>query len=254
MLDDLLTPPRARDLPRGELERRKRHLVAEAHRQDETRRGARRPARGRVVPITLAAALILVVGAAAALGGARVVASWLSSWREPDRPVASAPDVVIATGESGLAWRLVATPTDQGLCTFLLFDDPVDGQAGMGGCGPSDVLGDPWARDPGHWVSGGNGSGGAAALNRRIVWGVTAAAVKSVDLVLFDGSSLPANVVEQPEGIDAPLNVFWAVLPPEVGGVDLTTIEHDVIPVHAIVGRDGSGTVLEERVVDQPHS
>jgi len=190
------------------------------------------------------------------------VDSWMSTLVGPGAPVPEAPDVVIASGVSGVAWQIVATETDQGLCLFLLYEWSGD-RHGTGGCGwGTDVHGYPGATPRGygaggghlHWVEGGNAGGSSAGLDRRIAMGVAAAEVASVDLVLADGRTVPARLVEHPEGIGVPLNLWWAVLPPEVAGVDLTEdVDHDLIPVHALVARDGSGAVLERRIVDRPN-
>lgn len=144
---------------------------------------------------------------------------------------------------------LIATPSDQGLCLFLMIEEAGE-EAGLGGCGWDSALrGAPSATAPLHSVEGGNGSGGMAALDRIITWGVSAEAVAQIDLVLTDGRTVHANMVEEPEGLDAPLNFYWAVLPvecPEYGCVDLDPV------VHQIIALDATGEVLERRVVDEP--
>jgi hypothetical protein len=218
-----------------------------------------RPRRRRLAIAALAAAALLSASAFVAVAH---VASWMSTLQGPGVPHPTGPDVVIASGVSGVAWRIVATQTDQGLCLFLLHEWNGD-RHGAGGCGVgSDIYGYPGTTPRGygadgdrlHWVEGGSGGGFSAGLNRRIVSGVAARQVASVELVLADGRRLSAHLVERPEGIDLPLNFWWAVLPPEVAGVDLTgDIERDLIPVHALVARDGSGAILERRLVDRPN-
>ena len=55
---------------------------------------------------------------------------------------------------------------------------------------------DPHSRDP--------------DLGRIFTWGVAAENVASVELELANGETIPTHLVERPEGIDAPLNFFWA--------------------------------------------
>lgn len=216
----------------------------------------------RIRRLGIAALATAALLSAPAFAIVRHVASWMSTLVGPGAPVPTAPDVVIASGVSGVAWKIVATETDQGLCLFLLYEWGGDRQ-GTGGCGwGTDVHGYPGATPRGygaggdrlHWVEGSNAGGSSAGLDRRIAMGVAAEEVASVDLVLADGRTLPAHLVERPEGIGVPLNLWWAVLPPEVAGVDLTgNVEHDLIPVHALIARDHTGAVLERRIVDRPN-
>lgn len=225
--------------------------------------GGRRPGRGRrrIPRVVLAAALVLAVGLSGpAFGIDRYIESWISTWRDPDPPVPASPDVIIATGVAGVRWTIVATETDRGLCLFLRYRYEGD-DIGTGGCGlGTDIHGYPSASPLGygadgdrlHWVGGSNGGGFSAGLTRRVVDGVAAEGVASVELVLADGRRVEANLVERPEGIDLPLNVWWAVLPPEVAGVDLGA-PGDLIPVHAFIARDRTGAILEQRIVDRPN-
>jgi hypothetical protein len=264
MNDDLLTllPPQ-RDLPSGELPRRQRHLVSEARAELDDEHSSERTALSgsaarRVLKISLVAALAALTLAFPARGVVREVASFFAGWHDPEAPVPAAPDVVIASGVARVPWKFVATTSDQGLCLGLLHEDPIDGWAGHAGCGPTDVRGDPWAvGDPVHWVQADNGSGGAAALDRIFVEGVAAEEVMSVDLVLTNGRTLQANLVERPEGIDAPLNFYWAALGPLEGvvlGPNGGVVEPQEPLVKTIIARDAAGTVLEQRDVYDPAS
>lgn len=217
----------------------------------------------RLVIGTVAAVILLGVPAYAL---APYVASWINSWKEPDAPVATAPDVVVATGVTGVPWKIVATETDQGLCLFKVYTYDGD-RVGTGGCGwGTDIVGYPSASPHGygadgdqlHWVEGSNGSGFSAGLTRRIVHGVAATDVATLELELADGRTMDANIVGQPDGINTPVNFWWAVLPKWVSGVDITPNSgdpgaEDIIPIHAMIARDASGQVLERRIVDLPN-
>jgi hypothetical protein len=210
--------------------------------------------RVRRLALSAAAALLLLAIPASAL--APKVASWLNSLKDPDAPVATAPDVIIAMGTSGVEWKLVATDSDQGLCLVLTYTYEGD-HFGDGGCGDwgEDIYGYPSASSNGrgvagqalHWVEGTPGGSSSAGLTRAIVKGVAATDVATVDLVLQDGQVMRANLVEQPEGIAEPVNFWWAELPRHVEGQERTEP-----PVHALVARDASGQVLERRIVDDP--
>jgi hypothetical protein len=237
MRPDLLTVPRERDLPPAELQRRKEHLISEARGADMTnnRRGFRL--------LAVAAALVLaVVLSTAALGVARDVASFFAGWHDPEAPVPTAPDVVIASGEAGAPWRIVATTSDKGLCLALVI--PSD-DSGMGGCGPTDVRGDPWAvGTPRHWIGAFGVGGGNATLNRNFAYGPLAEEVASVELVLSDGEVVHANVVERPEGLDAPLDFYWATWSCRSSPcLDAAGPE-----IQIAIARDEAGHVLERRV------
>jgi hypothetical protein len=214
----------------------------------------RKGVRTRRVPrLMLAASLALILVSVPAFGLVSRFASWINSWKDPDSPVATGPDVVIASGVSGVHWRVVATETDEGLCLFTVYQYEGD-RIGTGGCGwGTNIYGYPSAAPHGygadgdelHWVEGSNGSGYSAGLSQRIVKGVAAEQVASVDLVLADGSTVHTNLVPRPEEIEAPLNFWWMVLPTRATDVD--------IPIHAFIARDSAGAVLERRIVDQPN-
>lgn len=237
MHPDLLTLPRERDFPPGELPRRKNHLIAEARGANTT--NMRRRFRLLAVAATLVLAVVL---STAALGIVRDVASFFAGWHDPEAPVPTAPDVVIASGEAGVPWRIVATTSDQGLCLALV--TPSD-DSGMGGCGPTDVRGDPWAvGTPLHWIGAFGVGGGNATLNRNFAYGPLAEEVASVELALSDGEVVRANVVERPKGLDAPLDFYWATWPCRSSPcLDAAGPE-----VQMAIARDAAGHVLERRV------
>src|SRR5438132_12520473 len=83
---------------------------------------------------------VVVVVTTAALGVVGHVKSWISGWHDPDVPVPTRPDVVLASGVDGVPWKLIATPTDQGLCLFLV--RRAHETLGSGGCGYLDIRGD----------------------------------------------------------------------------------------------------------------
>lgn len=232
------------------------HATSEFRRVGADRRRAR-IGRRRVPKVALAAAFALaVVLSVPALGVVQHVRSWLSDLKGPDGPIATAPDVVIASGVDGQPWEIVATQTDQGLCLFLLTQRSGE-RVGLGGCGwASDIRGDPSAPGHLHWIEGGNGSGGVLTLNRIIVWGVAGEGVARVELQLTNGGTVRAHLVERPEGIEAPLNFFWAALGTQEGA-ELSEnggVREPQQPlVHAVIARDSAGNVLERRVVDEPH-
>jgi hypothetical protein len=231
------------------------------HSTSEFRRVGPRRRRGRsgrrsVAKIALAAALALaMVLSVPAFGVVQHVKSWLSDLKGPDEPVATAPDVVIASGVDGQRWKIVATQTDQGLCLFLLTQQFGE-QAGLGGCGwASDIRGYGSADDL-HWIAGGNGSGHIGSLNRIITYGVAAEDVASVELELANGRTVPADLVQRPKGIDAPLNFFWVELGPQDGAElskDGGVLEPQLPLVHALIARDSAGDVLERRIIDEPN-
>jgi len=236
-----------------------------------TRHGKTR--RGRVGLVAVAAALLTaVVLATAALGVGQDIVSWLGGSKDVDAPAPTASDVVVASGDDGVPWRIVATPSDQGLCLYTVIEVSGDRQ-GSGGCGyteirgdlPPDLRGDPASKCiatpttlvpcgslPRHWMSApGRGGDLRAGLERRFTYGVLAQEVASVELVLTDGEKVRAHVVERPDSL--PLDFYWATLPcplqPAGGG--LQECAEDAGPeVEMAIARDESGQVLERRVPD----
>jgi hypothetical protein len=228
------------------------------------RRG--RTGRRRLQLIALAAALALAaVLSIPALGVGRDIASFFAGWHEPDAPVPTAPDIVIASGEAGLRWRLVATRSDQGLCLGLLYR--VGGEeGGRASCGysdirgdlPSDLRGDPATKClatptalvpcgslPRHWIGPvGAGDGGSAGLNRSFAFGPLAEEVASVELLLTDGRAVRAHVVERPEGLDASLNFYWAAW--SCGSSSCVDAVGPLVKM--AIARDSAGRVLERRM------
>jgi hypothetical protein len=248
------------------------HLLREVAVRPGRRGGAGRP---RVRLLALAA----VVGAAACLSipalgvGPRIV-SLFAGWRDPGAPVPTASDVVVASGESGVPWRIVATRSDQGLCLGLFHRAGGDslGSArcaytGIRGDLPPDIRGDPASKClatptasvpcgslPRHWIELG-GSGASVGLEHMFAFGPLAADVDSVELVLDDGQAVRAHVVEQPEGL--PLDFYWAswscplrrVSDRPYAGEGLRMCAEDRGPeVKTAIARDAGGRVLERRV------
>jgi len=233
-----------------------------------TRHGKTR--RSRVRLVAAAAALITaVVLSTAALGVGRDVVSWLTGSKDVDAPEPTESDVVVASGEAGVPWRIVATPSDQGLCLYTVIE--VSGERrGSGNCGytdihgnlPPDLRGNPYAKCvatpttlmpcgslPRHWMSAPGGGGFQAGLERQFIYGLLAEKVASLELVLTDGEKMRARVVERPDGL--PLNFYWATLPCPLqpAGDGLQECEEDVGPeVEVAIARDVSGQVLERRV------
>ncbi len=257
--------PAERDFPAGAMLRRQRHLISEAHRPERASTSRRR--------LTALAAALALAGILSipALGVVGTVKSWLAGGHGPDFPVPTAPDVVIASGKTGVAWRLIATPSNQGLCLFLV--SHVNGQvAGGGGCGyvdirgdlPPDVRGDPAQKCiatptalapcgslPRHWVDVGRGGSSAAGFTESLVFGLLAQQVASIELVLTSGETVRGHVVRRPEALGAPLNVYWAAWPcgsvqPAGGG--LQECREGAGPeVRMAIARDSAGRVLERR-------
>jgi hypothetical protein len=192
-----------------------------------------------------------------AFGVGEQIVSLFAGWRDPGSPVPTASDVVIASGEAGVQWKIVATGSDRGLCLGL-FHHAYGDSFGSASCGyadirgglPPELRGDPASKCiatpttlvpcgslPLHWIGPvGAGEDSSVGLNRHFVFGPLAEEVASVDLVLSNGQKLRAHVVEQPEGL--PLDFYWAAWP--VGGADPG--------VKIAIARDAGGGVLERRV------
>jgi hypothetical protein len=213
-------------------------------------------ARRRVVAFA-AAATVAAVLSIPALGLGPEIVSLFAGWHDPDAPTPSASDVLIASGEAGARWRLVATKSDYGLCLGL-FHRAGEDLFGSAGCGYRDIRGDlpselrgdpassciaiatgplvPCGSLPKHWIGPVGVVGGQAGLDRVFAFGPLAIEVARVDLLLTGGRTVAANVVERPDGL--PLNVYWASWPVGREGSDL----------RMAVAFDSSGRVLEQRV------
>jgi hypothetical protein len=139
----------------------------------------------------LAAAVAAAVLSIPAFGVGEEIVSFFAGWKDPDAPVPTASDILIASGEAGARWKLVATTSDQGLCLGLFHRVGGD-RFGSAGCGYIDVRGDlprdvrgnpastclgpPTASEPGgtpvpcgslpkHWIGQvGSGDGSAVGL------------------------------------------------------------------------------------------
>jgi hypothetical protein len=226
--------------------------------------------------IAVAAALTLAaVLSIPAFGVGEEIVSLFAGGRDPDAPVPTASDVLIASGEAGVPWKLLATRSDQGLCLGLFYR--VGGDFHGAGCSyqdirgdlPPDIRGDPASRClgppttlapggtlvpcgslPRHWI-GGIGASAGNGLDHIFAFGPLAEEVASVELILNDGRTVRAHVVERPGGL--PLNVYWAAWPcplhPAAGTYQLCAEEDDVgSDVNMAIARDRSGRVLERRV------
>ena len=259
MRADLLTVPPERELPPAELRRRKRHLIAEAQAALVARKAGFPRVRLIATAVAFASAVVL---ATVAFGVVRPVASWLVGVRDVDSPVPTAQDVVIASGGPAPSWRIVATPSDQGLCLALLTHVNGD-RIALPSCGYSDIRGDlprdirgnpaakciaspttlvPCAALPRHWI-GPVGDTGGNFPDRIFSFGPLAEGVASVDLELSDGQSVRAHLVRRPQGLDAPLNFYWAAWP--CGSSCGTELPGPTVEL--AIARDSAGRVLERR-------
>jgi hypothetical protein len=220
-----LTLPPERDLPAGELPRRKRHLISEARRDGRSGWALR--------PAALAAALALAaVLSIPALGVVGSVTSWVSGWRDPESPVPVASDFVVASGAAGAPWRIVATQTDQGLCLFLLTSET----SGFGGCGPRGI--------PPHSIGALGYGAGSSQLDQSFAFGPLAAEVASVELVLTEGPPVQAHVVDGSKRFGGVGKFYWASWP--CGSLRCADAAGPMIEL--AIARDAAGRVLERRV------
>ena len=196
-------------------------------------------------------------------------------------PQLTSPPLVVASGEPEEAWTIWIARSNQGLCLNVdVGDEQFDpGNYRLGDCGyssvrgdlPPDVRGDPSApcigppssrtlvqcgSRPTYWVTWSGGTFVPDA-GRSVFVGAAAAEAASVELVLADGETLPAAIVERPLGPDVPLNVYWAELGPE-HGLEVTPRSRDAEGqpmacndgelVEEVVAHDSEGNVLGRRV------
>jgi hypothetical protein len=229
--------------------------------------------RKRLLAIAVAAGVAAVLSIPA-FGVGDQIASIFGGWKsEPDYP-APAPagrDVVIASGKNGVAWKVVANRSDQGLCLGLVYGSRRSEEVGQASCGYVDLRGDldpeirgnpytkcllsptevvPCGSLPHRWIAfpyrtdpSPRFTGTGNELTRIIVVGTAAADVARVDLVLRNGKTVRAHVVEQPKGLGAALNFYWTRLP--LGAA--THGDRDLL-IQMVIARGASGRVLERRV------
>jgi hypothetical protein len=244
------------------------------------RRVGPRQHRRRLAGVLAFAAAVVLAAALSipAFGVGEEIISLFVGWRDPDAPVPTASDVQIASGEAGLSWKIVATSSDEGLCIGL-FDRVGGDRFGSAGCGyldirgdlPRDIRGDPASNClatstsvvpcgslPRHWIDLGGG-GTSVGLERMFAYGPLADDVARVDLILTDGQTLRAHVVDEPDGL--PLNFYWASWTCRLQAVDEGPYagerlrecaegrEFPAAPaVKMAIARDAAGRVLERRV------
>jgi hypothetical protein len=227
-----------------------------ASRVTDPRRARTNRPRRRLVVFGIAAALAAVL-AIPAFGVGEGIVSLFSGWRDRDAPVPTRSDVLIAFGEAGVPWKIVATKSDRGLCLGL-FHQAGDDELASARCGyldvrgnfPPEIRGDPASTCiatptrlvpcgslPRHWIGPvGAGADSSVGLDHHFVFGPLAEDVASVALVFTDGQTRSAQVVEQPGGL--PLNFYWAAWP----------ADEDALVVKVAIARDREGRVLERRV------
>jgi hypothetical protein len=277
---DLVTLPPERDFPPGEPSRRRQHLVSEARATLEGSRSQRvrssRTGRRRVRMFALAAAVVVaVVLSIPAVGVGPRIVSPFAGGHDLDAPVPTASDVLIASGEAGVPWKILATRSDQGLCLDLFhrvgddrFGGSCYGYTDIRGDLPPDLRGDPATRCiaapqgplvpcgslPRHWIGPAPGNGSTVGLERYIHFGPLAVEVASVELILTDGQTIRAHVVEQPGGL--PLNFYWATRPCPLNSVTEEPYADEGVQmctgggpeVRMVIARDADGRVVERRV------
>jgi hypothetical protein len=250
--------------------------AARSSRAVRRRRRTRRPMRLVAFAAGLAGAAVLSIPA---FGVGAEIASLFAGWHDAEAPVPTASDVVIASGEAGVSWKIVATRSDQGLCLGL-FHRVGDDRLGSARCGyvdirgdlPRDLRGDPAsnclgpasAAAPGgevvpcgslrrHWIDVGD-AGTSAGLDHMFAFGALAEDVANVDLILSDGQTVRADVVAEPGGL--PLNFYWAawrcplerVLDGPYAGEGLQECAEGAPHVKMAVASDAAGRVLERRM------
>jgi hypothetical protein len=227
---------------------------------DRVRKPSGRP---RTFLIAFTALLLAALLSLPAFGVGEEIVSLFAGWRDPEAPVPTRSDVLIASGKAGAPWEIVATRSDQGLCLGLFHRSGND-RFGSGGCGytdvrgdlPLDIRGDPASRCTGppttlapggtlvacgslprHWI-GPVAAGGdmSLGLDNQFVFGPLANDVASVELILTNGQRLDADIAEHPDGL--PLNFYWAAWPADESGP----------VVRMAVAFDSAGRVLERRV------
>jgi hypothetical protein len=193
-------------------------------------------------------------------------------------PQLTSPPIFVASGEPEESWAIAIARSNQGICLNVdVGDEQFDNENyRLGDCGysdirgslPPDVRGDPSApcigltalvpcgSRPDYWVAI-RGSFFVPTAERTIVVGTAAAEVASVDLILANGDTMQAEVVERPLGSDIPLNVYWAQLGREQGlevAGKSRSAEGDPMACNAgelveeVVARDSQGKVLGRRV------
>lgn len=258
--------PARQDLPTSWVSIQKEHLLAELVVHDG--------GRGRVRLFALAAAAVVLASLLSipAFGVGPRIVSLFAGMRDPDAAVPTAPDVFIASGEAGVPWKILATTSDQGLCLDLFhraggdrFGGACGGYVDVRGDLPPDVRGDPATRClvtpttsvpcgslPKRWIGGvGSGGGSTVGLNHSFSIGVLAEEVASVELILANGETLQAQVVERPGGL--PLNVYWAAWPCRARMISTGQYEGLELclggpVVRMAIARDAAGRLLERRV------
>jgi hypothetical protein len=240
--------------------------------------GGRRAHGGRRRMIALFAVLAIVGISLPALG---VADGWFGGGSQIAGIKGSAPpqltsaSVVVASGEPEETWTIVIARSNQGHCLNVDVGDEQFNSENyrLGHCGYSDIRGDlppdvrgdasapcigataivPCGSLPTYWVDWSWGTF-VPDTRRSVVVGTAAAEVASVELVLANGETLRAEVVERPLGSKVPLNVYWAELGPGNGLELQRNAEGELMDCNAgelvekVVARDSEGNVLGRRV------
>ncbi len=144
-------------------------------------------------------------------------------------PVPTGPRVLLAEGEiGGQRWTYTAQMTDQGVCVDVAFAGNAGGGCGFGVRGEPGAENRPWPAR--HWV--GTGTTLVPEEGAIFAGGPIARQVETVEIVLTNGGTVSADIVDGPEELRAPLDFYLAILPPTA------TIE-------TVIAKDANGIVLE---------
>jgi hypothetical protein len=267
----------ADDLERRALRSARNVLRGAIAAERPSRRGRLRSRRSRA--IVLFAALAIVGIAVPAFGVAGKgwfrLGGEVAGVRGSADPKLTAPPVVVASGEPGQPWSIVAARSNQGLCLNVDVGDEQfsSDKHRLGQCSysdirgelPPDVRGDPSATCigltrlvrcgslPKYWLQLQGAGIFVEEARRSILVGAAAVDVSSVEIALENGETLDAEVVERPLGPDVPLNVYWAELGAEHGLRFIRGANGRLMPcvdnvVEMAVARDSEGRVLGRRV------
>ena len=232
-------------------------LAAEDRRFPVGRR--RRTALALFAALALTGIAVPAFGVAKGWFGAGVV---MEGIRGSAPPQLTSQPVVVSSSEPEESWAIVIARSNQGLCLNVdVGDEQFDAENYRpGDCGysdvrgllPPDVRGDPSAPCIGttalvpcgsrreYWVAI-RGSVFVPDAERAIVVGAAAAGVTSVELILANGKTMQAEVVERPLGADNPLKLNWA----ELG--------RDVVAVPRGLGEQRQHGPLRQREGRPPH-
>jgi hypothetical protein len=196
--------------------------------------------RRRGIAVAVAAAALAALASIPAIA---VVRGWWFLGSGSPRP--ASPIVTVASGRSaGIPWKLTAFRSERtGICVALTPKPPAGAPGGAEGCGfglLAEISPSSAPKQTPHQIGYVATSASERLGLSSFVFGPTAPDVRVVQVELSNGRTIRTETLPAPKGLGLTVRFYVAQF-------------RERATVRSVTARDASGTLLERRIVPQPH-